>query len=125
MGTQQMFLLVVAALIVGLALVAGIDQFAVGAQGASQDMLRNEASRVAKHAQAWFRRPIPYGGGARSFANFSLTSINYDSSKIAGVLSVSNRQQNTFRLTAQLHEVPNWSLVLEVYPDSVAATENY
>lgn len=125
MGTQQMFLLVVAALIVGLALVAGIDQFAVGAQGASQDLLRNEAARVARHAQAWFRRPIPYGGGARSFANFELSSINFDSSKIAGVLSVSDQQQNTFLLTARLHDVPNWSLVLEVYPDSVAATENY
>jgi len=124
MGTQQMFLLVAAALIVGLALVAGMEQFAEGAQGASKDQLRNEAARVAKHAQAWYRSPETIGGGGRSFAAFSFESINYDSSKVVGVLALSNLQHNTFRLTATLHDEPSWSLVMNVYPDSITAAEN-
>ncbi len=124
MGTQQMFLLVVAALLVGLALVAGLKQFAAGAQGANKDQLRNEAARVAKHAQAWYRSPENIGGGGRSFAGFSFESINYDSSKVVGVLALSQMKQNTFCLTAKLHDEPSWSLVMNIYPDSVTAAES-
>jgi hypothetical protein len=124
MGTQQVFLLVVAAMIVGLALAAGMDQFNASAQDASRDQMRNEAARVAKHAQAWYRSPEVIGGGGRSFAGFNFEKINYDSSKVAGVLALSHVQSNTFRLTATLHDEPAWRLVMNIYPDSVVAGES-
>lgn len=123
MGTQQLLLLAFASLVVGLALSTGMDKFASGAEGAYKDQLRNEAVRVAKHAQAWYRSPEAIGGGGRSFSSFSFESINYDSSKVVGVLAISNLQANTFRLTARLHDDAAWSLVMDVYPDTVTATE--
>lgn len=123
MGTQQMFLLALASLLLGLALVVGLDQFAAGAQSGNKDQMRLEAARVAKHAQAWYRGAEAAGGGGRSFSSFSLEKINYDAEKAAGVLALSEVQHNSIRLTATLHDEPAWSLVLEVSADTVAATE--
>lgn len=123
MGTQQLFLLALASLLIGLALVVGLDQFASGAQTGNKDQMRLEASRVAKHAQAWYRGAAAAGGGGRSFSSFSFERINYNTDKAAGVLTLSNVQHNSIRLTATLHDEPAWSLVLEVSADTVSSTE--
>ena len=67
MGQQQLLLLVLGIVIVGLAVVAGINAFDENQQKSSEDALTNEAFRIASDAKAWYNKPEQYdGGGSKS-----------------------------------------------------------
>ena len=63
MGQQQLLLLVLGIVIVGLAVVAGINAFDENQQKSSEDALTNEAFRLASDAKAWYNKPKQYDGG--------------------------------------------------------------
>ena len=62
MGQQQLLLLVLATVIVGLATVAGIQAFEQGSQRANQDALTNTAVKIASDMQAQAKEPAQFGG---------------------------------------------------------------
>ncbi len=64
MGQQQLLLLVLGIVIVGLAVVVGIQAFSENAKQANADQMVNDAIRIASDAQAWKLKPGAFGGGA-------------------------------------------------------------
>lgn len=80
MGQQQLLLLVLGIVIVGLAVVVGIQAFGENQKKANADALVNDAVRIASDAQAWKLKPAAFGGGASDddFSNFSLAQIGYE-----------------------------------------------
>lgn len=64
MGQQQLLLLVLGIVIVGLAVVVGIQAFSENQKKANADALVNDAIRIASDAQAWKLKPTAFGGGA-------------------------------------------------------------
>ena len=85
MGQQQLLLLVLATVIVGLATVAGIQAFEQGSVRANQDALTQTAVKIASDAQANLKEPEPFGGaGASSTSGIesgeepSLSELGYD-----------------------------------------------
>lgn len=66
MGQQQLLLLVLGIVIVGLAVVVGIQAFGENQKKANQDALVNDGVRIASDAQAWALKPAAFGGGASS-----------------------------------------------------------
>jgi hypothetical protein len=71
MGQQQLLLLVLGIVIVGLAVVAGINAFDENQQKSSEDALTNEAFRLASDAKAWYNKPTQYDGGGSEASKFS------------------------------------------------------
>ena len=69
MGQQQLLLLVLGIVIVGLAVVAGINAFDENQKKSSQDALTNEAFRIASDAKAWYNKPKQYDGGGSNSSN--------------------------------------------------------
>ena len=67
MGQQQLLLLVLGIVIVGLAVVVGIQAFGENQKKANADALTNDAIRIASDAQAWALKPTAFGGGNGSF----------------------------------------------------------
>ena len=63
MGQQQLLLLVLGIVIVGLAVVVGIQAFGENQKKANSDALVNDAVRIASDAQAWKLKPKAFGGG--------------------------------------------------------------
>ena len=63
MGQQQLLLLVLGIVIVGLAVVVGIQAFAENQKKANVDALQLTSMRIASEAQAWLRTPNSFGGG--------------------------------------------------------------
>ncbi|MEL6614345.1 MAG: hypothetical protein AAFQ43_01330 [Bacteroidota bacterium] len=78
MGQQQLLLLVLGIVIVGLAVVVGIRAFEENSDKANQDAIVSDGIRIVNNAQAWGLKPAPYGGGAGSFTNLTFGQINYD-----------------------------------------------
>jgi len=62
MGQQQLLLLVLATVIVGLATVAGIQAFEQGQTRANQDALTQTAVKIASDIQAKAKEPSQFGG---------------------------------------------------------------
>lgn len=79
MGQQQLLLLVLGIVIVGLSVVVGIQAFGENQKKANADALVSDAIRIASDAQAWKLKPAAFGGGANAtkWTNFSLTQIGY------------------------------------------------
>ena len=67
MGQQQLLLLVLGIVIVGLAVVAGINAFQENQTKSEQDAIVNEGMRIATDVQAYRLKPDQLGGGGGSF----------------------------------------------------------
>jgi len=82
MGQQQLLLLVLATVIVGLATVAGIQAFDQGQVQSTQDALTQQAVSIASDIQAQVKKPSQFGGhdGSLSDAsgNITLPDMGYE-----------------------------------------------
>jgi hypothetical protein len=80
MGQQQLLLLVLATVIVGLATVAGINAFEQNQKQATADAMTQEAMRIASDVQAIVLKPDQMGGVDQisnvSFDNLGQYSLN-------------------------------------------------
>src|SRR5690606_36526628 len=63
MGQQQLLLLVLGIVIVGLAVVVGIQAFGENQKKSNSDAMVNDGVRIASDAQAWVLKPTAFGGG--------------------------------------------------------------
>lgn len=80
MGQQQLLLLVLGIVIVGLAVVVGIQAFGENQKKANSDALVNDAIRIASDAQAWKLKPAAFGGGANAdgMTGITLQQLGYE-----------------------------------------------
>lgn len=88
MGQQQLLLLILSAIIVGVAIVMGINMFGENAVQANQDAVTQDVLTIASRAQGWYRRPAQLGGGGRSFNNITLEAINFADSTDNGSYAI-------------------------------------
>ena len=78
MGQQQLLLLVLGIVIVGLAVVVGIQAFGENQKKATSDAITNDVIRVASDAQAWALKPAAFGGGNGVFTGLTLAKLGYN-----------------------------------------------
>jgi len=99
MGQQQLLLIVLGVIIVGIAIIVGINLFSEQAAASNFDAVMNDLQRIAATSQQWYLKPIALGGGGRTFASVSFSNINVSASNENGSYTISNPQQNDFTLT--------------------------
>ena len=77
MGQQQLLLLVLGVVLVGLAVVVGISAFGENQKKNNLDLITNDAVRLAAGVQAWKMRPKAQGGGQSdaNYTNFSFAQL--------------------------------------------------
>ena len=78
MGQQQLLLLVLGIVIVGLAVVVGIEAFSENQKKANMDAMVSDALRITSDAQAWYLKPTAFGGGEGDFVGLTLGVLGYD-----------------------------------------------
>jgi len=76
MGQQQLLLLVLASIIVGVGVLLGVNMFQENSAQANFDAVRQDCLTFAANAQAWYRRPTMMGGGGQDYTTFSWGDIN-------------------------------------------------
>ncbi len=81
MGQQQLLLLVLSIVIVGLAVVAGIEAFGENQRKATQDRLTQQVITYGTEMIAWKLKPAAQGGGqnAVSFTGLTLADLGIPS----------------------------------------------
>lgn len=82
MGQQQLLLLVLSTVIVGLAVVVGIEAFSQNRTQANLDALTNQGVAFASDAQAWAMKPPAFGGPSTDtdWSNFEWSDIGVNAS---------------------------------------------
>ena len=88
MGQQQLLLIVLGVIIVGIAVAVGINMFAGGAAQANFDAVMNDLQKIASDAGGWYKKPTSLGGGGRTFENVTLSVLGAQSSNINGTYSI-------------------------------------
>jgi len=74
MGQQQLLLIILGVIVVGIAVAVGITMFADNAVSANKDAVTNDLVNLASRAQQYYRRPFALGGGQGSFQTLTLLS---------------------------------------------------
>jgi len=74
MGQQQLLLIVLGVIIVGIAVILGIILFQQNSVEQKRDVVINEGMHAANNAMAYFRKPTLYGGGQGSFTGWEIPS---------------------------------------------------
>lgn len=67
MGQQQLLLIILGVIIVGIAVAVGITMFQDNAVSANKDAVTNDLVNLAAKAQQHFRKPVALGGGGNTF----------------------------------------------------------
>ena len=67
MGQQQLLLVILVTIIVGIATVVAINTFGAAADSANVDAVRQDLATIGAAAQGYYMKPAMLGGGSRSF----------------------------------------------------------
>ena len=74
MGQQQLLLIVLTVIIVGIAVVVGINMFSASSTSANRDAIVSGASNLGAMAQQYYRKPKALAGGGNSFKGWTIPS---------------------------------------------------
>jgi Tfp pilus assembly protein PilE len=86
MGQQQLLLIILGVIVVGIAVAVGITMFSDNAINANRDAVSNDLVNLAARAQQYYRRPTALGGGGQSFVGLS--------ADVVGMAKLTNRAGN-------------------------------
>ena len=74
MGQQQLLLIILGVIIVGIAIAVGISMFSSGAVQANKDAIINDLNNLSANAYQFRIRPVTMGGGGGTYTGFTIPS---------------------------------------------------
>ena len=119
MGTQQLLLFIVVAIIVAVAISIGIIYFKSNQQETDINEVINEMNHISVTAQGWYRKPIQMGGGNGSFTGFTFSAISEPDSTDLARYQVLSANGNLLQLEASGYL--NFTIDVNVYSDSIGS----
>lgn len=117
---QQLLLLTLVALLVSIAIFAGLRTSQETMHQVNEYGVVQEAINIASYAQVWCFRPADLGGGGGSFKEFTLAAINHSPNSVYGRFEISELQAESFRLTGFGVEGSPLRVTVVVFPDSIS-----
>ena len=95
MGQQQLLLIILGVIVVGIAVAVGITMFQDNAVSANRDAVTNDHVNLASRAQQFYRRPTSLGGGSNSFVG-----LTADAAGLAKLTSKSSNANGSYAITS-------------------------
>lgn len=83
MGQQQLLLVILVTIIVGIATVVAINTFGSAADNATVTGARQDVAQIAASAQSWYMSPAMMGGGGQSFQGLTFEDIAFGADSLA------------------------------------------
>ena len=72
MGQQQLLLIVLGVIIVGIAIVVGINIATTSAESSNRDAVISDLNTIGNFAQQYYRKPSSMGGGNYTFTGWTI-----------------------------------------------------
>lgn len=76
MGQQQLLLIVLGIIIVGIAIAVGVTTFRSSAVDANRAQVISDLNNIAAKAQRHYRTPASMGGGGQDFIDFAISPLD-------------------------------------------------
>ncbi len=99
MGQQQLMLVILGMVIIGIAITVGMSMFQEEAVSSARDAVINNLNDLASRAQAYYRRPAMTGGGGASFAAITMGDLTSASSNEIGRFFISSKSASQIVIT--------------------------
>ena len=99
MGQQQLLLLVLAVIIVGIAIVVGITMFNSQAASANLDGVTNDLMNLGSRAQQYYIRPESMGGGGGDFDGLLIQNLTTKPINENGSYSITSTESQEITIT--------------------------
>ena len=93
MGQQQLLLIILGVIVVGIAVAVGITMFSDNAVSANKDAVTNDLVNLASRAQQYYRRPTALGGGQGAF-----TGLSADATGLGKLTSKATNSNGTYSI---------------------------
>lgn len=110
MGQQQLLLVILVTIIVGIATVVALNTFSSAADSANLDAVRQDLATIGSSAQGYYIKPTMLGGGGKDFRGINFNLISFPSDTITnsgltaenvnGVYVIGSKSTNSFQVTA-------------------------
>lgn len=100
MGQQQLLLVILVTIIVGIATVVAINTFGSAADSANVDAVRQDIAQIAASAQAYYMKPEMLGGGGNDFEGLTFNSISFAGTiEDPGTNLIAKNENGTYTIT--------------------------
>lgn len=121
MGQQQLLLIVLGVIIVGIAVVVGINVFTASSEQSAKDTIVSQATNIGAIAQQYYRKPTALGGGQGSFVGFTIPpKLAVDSAaQVTFEVSDATAEQVTITGTPFPETGYTWTTVTTVTPTKI------
>jgi type II secretory pathway pseudopilin PulG len=132
MGQQQLLLILLGTVIVGIATAVAISLFKDQAAATNRDEVVNDLAHYATAAQGYYRKPRILGGGGSSFNGLTMEAVTATPSQLNGTYTLDPNPVGGDPAFVTLTGVgteqgnngtENVKVVMYVYPDSVLVDE--
>jgi len=102
MGQQQLLLIILGVIIVGIAIAVGISMFSSGSVLANKDGVINDLNNLAANAYQFRTRPTTMGGGGGVYTGYNIPVKLASNENASYVRVVNSATQITFTGTSAL-----------------------
>jgi hypothetical protein len=103
LGQQQLLLIVLGVIVVGLAVIVGINVFRANAIDQKRDSVMMECITLASLAQEYYLKPSAYMGGSGSYMNFTIPPSLVRTA--SGRYEITNQTQSSLTILGTGNEV--------------------
>lgn len=83
MGQQQLLLVILVTILVGIATVIAVNTFSAASAQSNKDAVRSDLALLASNAHAYYLKPTMMGGGNNSYVGFTFRSIAFPADEIS------------------------------------------
>lgn len=95
MGQQQLLILILVTIIVGLATIVAVNTFQATRISTNIDAIRQQVLTAHNYSLAHYNRPVALGGGGGSFSGLTMQSINLPDSTADGKFTLEIESGNS------------------------------
>ena len=126
MGQQQLLLIVLGVIVVGIAVVVGINLFNANAEEANKDGIVSDATNLGAMAQQFYKKPASMGGGSNTFTGWDQDWVDNTGldSTANGTYTIGSGAQ-AVTITGDPHTIDySWEVVTTVTPSGINTVIN-
>jgi type II secretory pathway pseudopilin PulG len=97
MGQQQLLLVILVTIIVGIATVVAINTFGSAADSANLDAVRQDMASIAASAQGYYMKPTGLNGGGQDFTGMTFEDLAFGGD-ITATNTIATNSNGTYKL---------------------------
>jgi hypothetical protein len=113
MGQQQLLLVILGLLIVGIAIASALGLFASEEVEQNKEAIRHDILNIAIYAKRYYLRPVTMGGGSRSFVGFTIPTKLLSTDNGTYSLGTTSKTDVIFIGVSKTHPANTMTVVLD------------